>query len=156
MILGFTWLRKHNPEIDFHTKTVKMTRCLPQCCTGCLNERKAERKMEKTNAQCINACRTGPFPAFVEDADDEEDEPTPEPEDEEDEPLEDGDRVWVAGLFPEAEYVRATTTVSQKLAEGFRQNSEKAPDADHIPPHLRDFHTVFSKDSFDKLPDPKL
>jgi len=29
MILGMTWLNKHNPEIDFHAGTVKMTRCLP-------------------------------------------------------------------------------------------------------------------------------
>ncbi len=26
MILGFTWLDKHNPEIDFCARTVKMTR----------------------------------------------------------------------------------------------------------------------------------
>ena len=29
MILGFTWLDKHNPEIDFRARSVKMTRCLP-------------------------------------------------------------------------------------------------------------------------------
>jgi hypothetical protein len=29
MILGFTWLKKHNPEIDFQTRVVKMSRCLP-------------------------------------------------------------------------------------------------------------------------------
>jgi len=40
MILGFTWLNKHNPEIDFRTKTVKMTRCLPRCCSGCQLERR--------------------------------------------------------------------------------------------------------------------
>ena len=35
MILGFTWLKKHNPEIDFRTRSVKMSRCLPWCCVGC-------------------------------------------------------------------------------------------------------------------------
>src|SRR6266567_8529036 len=35
MILGFTWLDKHNLEIDFHTRSVKMTRCLLHCCIGC-------------------------------------------------------------------------------------------------------------------------
>ena len=29
MILGFTWLKKHNSEIDFQARSVKMTRCLP-------------------------------------------------------------------------------------------------------------------------------
>jgi hypothetical protein len=27
MILGFTWLREHNPEIDWQTKEVRMSRC---------------------------------------------------------------------------------------------------------------------------------
>ncbi len=79
MILGFTWLCKHNPEIDFHTGTVKMTRCLPCCCTGCQAERKEEQAVEKEDTRQINSCQTGLFPAFVEDADDEEDKPTTEP-----------------------------------------------------------------------------
>ena len=49
-----------------------------------------------------------------------------------------------------------TTTVSQQLAEGFRQNSQPVDHEKHIPPHLRDFHSVFSKDSFDELPETKL
>ena len=68
MILGMTWLNKHNPEIDFRAGTVKMTRCLPRCCVGCRTERRDERKAEKKDVQQVNACRTGPFPAFVEDA----------------------------------------------------------------------------------------
>src|SRR6266705_1851368 len=51
MILGFTWLDKHNLEIDF----------------------KAERSAKKEDTARINTCRMGPFPAFVEDADKEED-----------------------------------------------------------------------------------
>jgi len=31
MILRFTWLDKHNLEINFHARSVKMTRCLPCC-----------------------------------------------------------------------------------------------------------------------------
>src|SRR5467141_2896782 len=75
MILGMTWLNKHNPEIDFCAGTVKMTRCLPRCCVGCRTERRDERKAEKKDVQQVNACRTGPFPAFVENADNEDDEP---------------------------------------------------------------------------------
>jgi len=45
--------------------------------------------------------------------------------------------------------------VSQRLAEGFRQNSQPADHKKHIPPHLRDFHSVFSKDSFNELPGTK-
>jgi len=167
MILGMTWLNKHNPEIDFRAGTVKMTRCLPQCCVACQTERRDERKAEKKFAQQVNACRMGPFPAFVEDADDEDDEPYVNPEllsdtesdgpsncDFPDELLEEGDRIWATGLFPQAEQICATATVSQRLAEGFRQNSQSTDD-EHIPPHLREFHSVFSKDSFDELPASK-
>jgi len=41
MILGITWLDKHNPEINFRTQTVKMTRCLLRCCIGCQTNHKA-------------------------------------------------------------------------------------------------------------------
>ena len=51
------------------------------------------------------------------------------------------------------EHIRATATVSQWLAEGFQQNSQPS---EYIPPHLCDFHSVFSKDSFDELPGTKL
>src|SRR6266704_1787177 len=50
MILSFTWLDKHNPEIDFHTRSVKMTRCLPCCCIGCQTEHKAEWNAKKEDA----------------------------------------------------------------------------------------------------------
>jgi len=61
MILGFTWLEKHNPEIDFRAKTVKMTRCLPRCCSGCQAEKKEQRTRKKEESHRINACRAGPF-----------------------------------------------------------------------------------------------
>jgi len=167
MILGMTWLNKHNLEIDFCAGTVKMTRCLPQCCVACRTERRDERNAEKKFAQQVNTCRMGPFPAFVEDTDDEDDEPCTNPElpsdtesdgppdcDFPDKLLEEGNRVWATGLFPQAEQIRANATVSQRLAEGFRQNSQSTDDG-HIPPHFREFHSVFSKDSFDELPASK-
>ena len=144
-----------------------MTRCLPQCCVACRTEHRDECKAEKKFVQQVNTCRMGPFPAFIEDADDEDDEPYVNPEppsdtesdgppdcDFPDEPLEEGDRIWATGLFPQAEQIRATTTVSQRLAEGFRQNSQSTDD-ERIPPHLCEFHSVFSKDSFDGLPASK-
>ena len=35
LILGHSWLRKHNPEVDWATGEVKMSRCPPRCCSGC-------------------------------------------------------------------------------------------------------------------------
>jgi len=158
MIFGFTWLDKHNPEIDFRARSVKMTRCLPRCCVGCQADHKAERNARREDTEWINTCWAGPFPAFVEDADEEDEaKPTPKqfpgPEANfPDKPLEEGDRIWATGLFPQAEHVRATATVSQRLAEGFRQNSQPS---EYILPHLHDFHSIFSKDSFDQLPGTK-
>jgi len=81
MILGFTWLDKHNPEIDFRAQSIKMTRCLPRCCVGCQADRKAEQNAKREDTEWINACQTSPFPAFVEDADEEDEaELTPDPE----------------------------------------------------------------------------
>src|SRR6266571_2819098 len=56
MILGFTWLDKHNPEIDFRTRSIKMTRCLPHCCIGCQTDCKAERSAKKEDTARINTC----------------------------------------------------------------------------------------------------
>jgi len=35
LILGHSWLWKHNLEIDWVTRAVKMSRCPPRCCSGC-------------------------------------------------------------------------------------------------------------------------
>jgi hypothetical protein len=33
MILGYNWLHNHNPEINWQTKNIKMSRCPLQCST---------------------------------------------------------------------------------------------------------------------------
>ena len=161
MILRMTWLNKHNPEINFYAGTVKMTRCLPQCCISCQTKHQDEHKAEKKQAHQVKACHTGPFPVFVEDAEDEDDKPHATPKNAPfngpvnpnfpDEPLEEGNHIWATGLFPQVEHICTTATVSQCLAEGFRQNSQPA-DNEYIPLHLHDFSSVFSKESFDELP----
>jgi len=35
LILGHTWLKDHNPEVDWRTGKVEMSRCSPWCCNGC-------------------------------------------------------------------------------------------------------------------------
>ena len=59
------------------------------------------------------------------------------------------------GLIPEPEYIHATASVSQQLAEAFKWNSEPQDYEKHIPPHLCDFHSVFSKVNFDDLSQSK-
>ena len=43
LILGHSWLRKHNPEIDWEKGEVKMSRCPLRCCSGCRDELRQER-----------------------------------------------------------------------------------------------------------------
>ena len=75
MILGFTWLRDHNPEIDWQTKEVQMSRCPPQCSTCCA-EAKVKRQVERVAAAQIHACRAGSFPVLIKEIVDEDDYPS--------------------------------------------------------------------------------
>ena len=80
---------------------------------------------EKERDSANNVCHASLFLAFIKDAKDE-------PEDDEfkvplkekvkrplDKPLEEGDCIWATGLFSEAEQIRATALISQRLEEGF-------------------------------------
>ena len=88
----------------------------------------------------------------MEDAEDKEDMASDEPTED---PLEEGDQFWATGLMPKPEYIWATSLVSQCLAESFKRNSEPQDYEKHIPPYLCKFHSVFSKESFDNLPESK-
>jgi Reverse transcriptase (RNA-dependent DNA polymerase) len=50
-------------------------------------------------------------------------------------------------------YVFATSTVSQRLAEAFAQNSKERSFCDTVPESLLDFEDIFNKESFDSLPE---
>jgi predicted aspartyl protease len=163
LILGHTWLKDHNLEVDWRTGKVEMSHCSPRCCNGCRTEAREERRTMKREVASINACRSGSFPATLEDAEEEEtssDEPTASdmPFD-----IEEGDRVWATGLIPEAQYVQATSTISQRLAEGFARNSEAnstlptggSGSKNPIPDYVKIFGQVFSEEGFAKLPNRK-
>jgi hypothetical protein len=38
LILGHTWLKDHNPEVDWRTGKVEMSQCSPRCCNSCRTE----------------------------------------------------------------------------------------------------------------------
>jgi hypothetical protein len=91
LVLGHSWLRKHNPEIDWATGEVKMSRCSPRCCSGCRDEVREERKVRKAEIRRMEICSAGPDPKMVIDCDEiPELEPDCE-DDEEDDEIEDGD-----------------------------------------------------------------
>jgi hypothetical protein len=163
LILSHTWLKEHNPEVDWRTGKVEMSRCSPRCCNGCRTEAREERRTLKREAASISACRSSSFPATVEEAEEEDasdNEPTASdiPFD-----IEEGDRVWATGLIPEAQYVQATSTISQRLAESFTRNLEANPtlptggsgSKNPIPDYVKIFGQVFSEEGFAKLPNRK-
>jgi hypothetical protein len=70
LIMGYNWLCNHNPEINWQTKDVKMSRCPIQCST-CRAEDKRNAKIRKSTTSQINACRLGAFPRMAEEDEDE-------------------------------------------------------------------------------------
>jgi hypothetical protein len=165
LILGYSWLCKHNLEINWDIWEVKMS-CCPSRCTTCLDETRAECKHAKTVAQIIRQLWYGPVPTICavdtddqlgEDDDDEFEENLPElllddpdDSDDKDKPLEDRDRVFYTQFSP-PEDIQATSTVSQQLAKAFTKNS--APGREALPQWVQDFEDVFNWELFDSLPE---
>ncbi|GLB41115.1 putative retrotransposable element tf2 155 kda protein type 1-like [Lyophyllum shimeji] len=173
MILRYTWLKEHNPEIDWAAGTVSMSRC-PARCQTCREEVKVERKARNKTRAAIRACRSSGVPAPEPELDDIpelypdpdcEDDPPPEanpetdpvPDSQEADTMEEGDRLLATALFgyPAAEEIRASQTTSQRLAEAFAHNSAPKDFRDAVPDYLHDFEDVFSKAAFDELPERK-
>ena len=94
-----------------------MSRCPPQCCFGCRDEARVERITRKAEIRRTEAVSDGP--ALELHTDSEEEEP-----EEAEEPIEPGDHIFSIGLVPAPAEIRATSSVSQHLAEAFKCNSE--------------------------------
>jgi predicted aspartyl protease len=95
-IIGHTWLSRHNPEIDWQTGEVTLSRCPPSCHV----QVKSQKKQKKART------RRGRLPPILEE---DEEEILPDDVDTE-------DRIFVTFLYPE-ERICATSTVSQRMAE---------------------------------------
>ena len=179
MILGYTWLRQHNPEIDWRTQEVKLGRC-PRECTECREESKVARKPTATvtretpvrygslsghkvdHVHFLRALEGVPL-GCPDSADLEADDPAVDSDEEaapSEDPfgLDDGDRLFATAFRPPPLHVNATSTISQRIAEseqlarGFANNSPP-PVKTLLPRVFWDFADVFTKTSFDSLPD---
>jgi len=147
MILSYTWLKDHNPEVDWQTGEVQMNRCPPRC-EECRAIRKEQASWRKTEVRAVNVCRSGPPPEYAEDS--EEDET----------PLQicrveykQEDRLFVTRILsePVVEDLRATSMISQKLAEGARRASETRKGLLTLPDCAKGFESVFAKEDFNIL-----
>jgi len=144
-IIGHTWLYSHNPEIDWTNGEVKFTRCPPKCRVKISKKKQSkqlkkrrtstfpvpkspEEKIEQRNISSIRKLRLG---------------------------LENDDRLFAVWHHP---VINATQTISQKLAEGHAQalpETQKKTFEDIVPSQYHEYRAVFSKESFDELPDRK-
>jgi hypothetical protein len=61
VILGYTWLKEHNLEVDWVTREVKMSRC-PSHYSTCRKEIKQECHQHQAEACHLRTCRAGPMP----------------------------------------------------------------------------------------------
>jgi transposase InsO family protein len=154
LILGLPWLKQHNPEVDWETGEVRMTRCNTRCHT-CKLTIKAATKERRKQRQARKGCKNGPMPTVVEEEDEEEEGSRGESE----EQWEYGDRIMATALHPiaQTDWVRATTTISQRLAEAAVKQQTGGPKGfkELVPDYLHQFEDVFSKASFDNLPERK-
>ena len=122
---------------------------------GCRDELRQERIARKAEARRIEICSIGPLPEVDHDFEhglEHDAEPSLDPEDE---PIsvEEGDRILATGLFPPPLLeIQALSTILQRLAEAFQTNEEAIT---QVPEYLREFTSIFSKQSFDVLPEPK-
>jgi len=71
MILGYTWLKDHNPEVNWQTREVQMNRCPPRC-EGCHVIQKEQASRKRTETRALNVCQSGPCPEYVEDSEEDE------------------------------------------------------------------------------------
>jgi hypothetical protein len=171
LILGHNWLCNHNPEINWQTKDVKMSRYPVQCST-CRVEEKRDAKIRKSTTSQINACRSGVFPTMVEEDEDGSPHVNTDETDEEvqdtclafdnnldsdinDITIEEGDHVFMTMVHPvdPHDFVHALSTVSRRLAEAFAKNSKLEDFHDIVPMSLHAYADVFSKTAFDSLPE---
>jgi len=149
LILGYDWLKDHNPKINWEKGEVKMTCCLLQCEEERALQKEQTRQM-RIELRALRSCHNGPTPLFQEELDLKETplqmyHPSWEP----------GDQLFLTRLLPELTQVdlRATTMTFQRLAEGARCSAETRATVTQLPAYVAEFWSVFAKEDFDILPE---
>ena len=61
LILGYDWLKDHNPRIDWEKGEVEMTRC-PLQCKGGRTLRKEQTRQKRIELRALRSCHDGPTP----------------------------------------------------------------------------------------------
>ena len=149
LILGYSWLWKHNPEIDWITGEVKMSRCPPPCCLGCRDKVHQQHVAQKVESHWKDTCTAGSITEIDHNSDSSDQDSSDAPP----ESLEDGDHILATGLLPlqkKSELLQPSPNNWQRLSKA-NSKAESPP----IPEYLKKFTSVFSKKTFDILLEPK-
>jgi len=145
MILGYIWLKDHNPEVNWQTREVQMNRC-PSQCEECCVIRKEQVSRKRMETRALNVCWSGPFPEYAEDS--EENEAPVWTHEAEYEP---GDQLFMTRILLDstAEDLHAASTTFQKLVEGACQSAEAWKEPFILSNCVRGFESIFAKKDFD-------
>ena len=155
LLLGHSWLHKHNPEIDWAKGEVKMSRCPLHCCSICQDKLHQERIARKAETRRIEICSIGPLLEVDHNSEHGFDHDSKSIFDLTDETIaiEEGDCILATGLLPPPSMdIQASSTISQRLAEAFHSNEEAVT---LLPDYVQEFTSVFSKQSSNAFPEPK-
>ena len=63
LILGYNWLKDHNPKVDWEKKEVEITHCPLWCKEGCILW-KEQTHQKRTELWALRLCCDGPTPCF--------------------------------------------------------------------------------------------
>ena len=74
LILGYDWLKDHNPKIDWEKGEVEMTRCPLRYEGGCALW-KEQTRQKRIELWALRSCRDGPTPLLQEELEPEEKPP---------------------------------------------------------------------------------
>jgi len=135
LILGYDWLKNHNPKIDWEKGEVGMTYC-PLRCEGGRALRREQTRQKRIELRALRSCRDRPTPLLQEESESEEESlQTHYPS------WELGDRLFLTRLLPEPDQVdlQATATTSQRLVEGARYSMEAQAAATPLPTYVTEF-----------------
>ena len=146
VIIGHPWLVEHNPEVDWVTGKVVMLRCPDGCNVRAAKTENNRRR--KVRAAKVKARRI----PTIKDAMTEEGDVEMKDSMLADLGMGDGDRILCVSLQSKSQDVRATSTVSQRLAEADEKMRVKKSFEEMVPGAYHEFKKVFLKESFDTLP----
>jgi len=74
LILGYDWLKDHNPKIDWEKGEVEMTRC-PLCCERGHALRKEQTRQKRIELRALRSCHDEPTPLLQKELEPEEEPP---------------------------------------------------------------------------------